>query len=399
MGLFSRFFGPPSKHEFARLAMNGIRQAGEKGPINYDKEQFCLGNENGNRLFLENGYHEYLTAPKSERSRVVQRFVRVWFTASKEPPEDFESVKADLLPVIRSRAYIELAQLRMQGEGNDMSPWPYQPLAEDLAIAIVYDLPEAMRSVTQDDLDNWGVSFYEALEVARHNLSELKSAFIGPREGKGVYLSATNDNYDASRLLLGGLIRKMQVKGNPVAMVPNRDTLIVAGSEDIDALKGMLSLAKDAFQKPRPISGVALRFDGDEWVPWLPETSHPLFQDFRTHQVEWHGQDYHDQKELLDKLHEQTNQDIFVASFSLMQNQKTGENTTFCTWAKDVLSFLPRTERIGFVGEGIEPKLVAWDEVVQTVGDLMEPLDMYPIRYRVSEFPTKEQLAAMTNLM
>ena len=33
--------------------------------------------------------------------------------------------------------------------------------------------------------------------------------------------------------------------------------------------------------------------------------------------------------------------------------------------------------------------------VVEVVGDLMAPLDIYPQRFRVSELPTEEQLAAM----
>jgi hypothetical protein len=43
--------------------------------------------------------------------------------------------------------------------------------------------------------------------------------------------------------------------------------------------------------------------------------------------------------------------------------------------------------------------MVEWRRVMDTAGDLLEPLDMYPFRYRVREFPSEEQLAAMGNML
>ena len=70
-----------------------------------------------------------------------------------------------------------------------------------------------MRSITQENLDGWGVTFYEAMEAARHNLTQLEHAFIGPKEGEGVYLCAATDGYDSSRLILLDLIRQLRVAG------------------------------------------------------------------------------------------------------------------------------------------------------------------------------------------
>ena len=200
---------------------------------------------------------------------------------------------------------------------------------------------------------------------------------------------------DAYRLLLLDSIRQMPVKGDHVAMVPNRDTLIVTGAEDEEGLKGMIALAKDALQQPRMISGLAFCLVGDEWLPWLPDASHPTYGELRTLQVQSHGQDYSEQKSLLDRLHEKTKQDIFVASFSAMEHKDTKELTTYCVWSRGVLALLPRTDLIAFVQEGKDPLMAKWDRVAEVVGHLMEPLDIYPQRFQVSDFPTDEQLAAM----
>ena len=83
-----------------------------------------------------------------------------------------------------------------------------------------------MRSIIQEDLDKWGVSLYEALEAARRNLEQMGNiafASLQNDAGDGVYFSAVGDNYDASRLVMLDLIRKFQVRGDYVAMVPNRE--------------------------------------------------------------------------------------------------------------------------------------------------------------------------------
>ena len=109
------------------------------------------------------------------------------------------------------------------------------------------------------------------------------------------------------------------------------------------------------------------------------------------------GQDYAEQKELLDKLHEMSGKDIFVPSFSVMQHKQTGQRINYCLWTAGAISLLPRTERVVFGGEDREPVMAPWEKVVEVVGHLMTPMGMYPERFRVETFPSAEELAAMGN--
>jgi hypothetical protein len=43
--------------------------------------------------------------------------------------------------------------------------------------------------------------------------------------------------------------------------------------------------------------------------------------------------------------------------------------------------------------------MVEWQKVTDVAGDLLEPLDIYPFRYRVRELPSDKQLAAMGNML
>ncbi len=55
MGLFSFSNKPPGQDQFARMVLNVVRQAGEKGKIIYDRGQFRLRIRKGWQRGLRNG--------------------------------------------------------------------------------------------------------------------------------------------------------------------------------------------------------------------------------------------------------------------------------------------------------------------------------------------------------
>lgn len=399
MGLRDRFFGPPSRDKFANLVMEGLRRSGETREILYDREQFSLRveDEHGQTANLVNLYAEFCSAPREQREAVLRNTIRSWFVSGKEIPGSYEDAAYDLLPTIRSRSFIEFTILQLANDGNRGPNWPYQIVGEHLALGLVYDLPQAMRSISQDDLDHWDVSFYEALEKARENLARLgEQVFVGIADR--AYVSATGDNYDASRLILLDAVRQLTVQGEHVAMVPNRDTLIITGSEDEEGLSIMASLGEDAFRKPRPMTALTFRLEGDEWTPWQPPRSCSSYKQFQSLRAQSIGQEYTDQKELLEKTLRREEDEVFIASYMAMRNNTTGEIASFCSWADGVPTLLPRTDRIAFIREHSEPILVPWERAEQVVGHLITPQDIYPERVRVEDFPTPEEFERLRKL-
>ncbi|MGO8752359.1 MAG: DUF1444 family protein [Thermoguttaceae bacterium] len=389
----------PSQDEFAKMVIDRLREAGVTDEISYDPEQFQVSveGEKESVLFLHNAYREYCTLSAEHRPQSLRRFVRGWLQAHKPPPEEYADIRPDILPAVRSRSFFESTRLRMILGNNEDTLLPYQMLGDDLGLGLVYDMPDSMKPISNKELDLWGVTFYEALEAARENLAQLRPRIIGPKEGEGVYVFTTNDGYDSSRLILLELIRQFQVKGDYIAMAPGREMLIVAGSEDKSGLEAMLALAKKAFEQPRTVSGMAFRLDGDEWVSWMPKDSHSLYDGFRMLRIQSCGQDYAEQKELLDQLHKERGEDVLVASYSVMQHKDTGYRTSYCAWIRGLISLLPQAERIVFGSDNQEPVMAPWDKVVAIVGDLITPMGIYPERYRVQDFPSAEQLAAIGN--
>lgn len=398
MGLFDFFSGAPSKDKFASIVMAELKKLEPDAEYTYDDEKFLLLRPDEGFINLANVFQEYCRADAQNRAALLRRFLQSCVsTRSYELPEDFDDIHPDLLPVVRSRFYLESAILQSKVRGNEGFDMPQQVIGEHLALSLVYDLPTAMRSISQKDLDAWDVSFYEAIEAARHNLLQMGEIKFAVLDGR-VYASASGDNYDASRLVLLDLIRRFEIRGDHIAMVPNRDTLVVTGSDDPEGLEIMAKIAKESFDKPRPISTVALRLEGDDWMPWLPSEESPLFADFHELRLRTIGAEYNDQKELLDAVHEQSGEDLFVASFSALQNKETGRVTSYSVWSEGVDCLLPQTDAVMFFRPNApdEGKIVAggaWEQVRQVVGDLMEPMGLYPERYRVKEFPSEGQLA------
>jgi hypothetical protein len=89
MGLLSRllgkFYGPPTQDQFAKLLMDGIRQAGETREIVYDQSQFRLfvENQTDRDMFLADLYAWYCSAPKEAREAWLRGAIRGWFLGNR----------------------------------------------------------------------------------------------------------------------------------------------------------------------------------------------------------------------------------------------------------------------------------------------------------------------------
>jgi hypothetical protein len=256
------------KDQFARLFMERLRRGGETRPIKYDRKKFRLVIDGGQGVCnLDNLFHYYSSRTGDAREDFLRTQVRNWFVTQKGTPADFEDAKADLLPRLESRAELEFDNL----EGR-FGERPYHAIGEHLGLALVYDWPDAVRWIGQQDLQTWGVTFENAIEIARQNLVTLGPPVLtSPR--LGLYVTCTGDNYDATRLMRVDLIRNLSVRGATIAIPANRDTLIITGADDEDGLATMAKLAAEAIKEPYSIAPLPFRLDADRWIPWLYDAS------------------------------------------------------------------------------------------------------------------------------
>jgi hypothetical protein len=315
-------------------------------------------------------------------------------------PDDYEEVRANLLPRIRCRSFIPITALHLKIEGKTPVEVVTRPLGEDFSVELAVDSPNCSATVGKQMLSDWGITFDEALKVAKENMWKIcNERFKSP--APGVYLSSWQDTYDASRIFMHDLIWQLEVEGDHVAVAPTRDVLMVTGSENA---QGLDVIAKESLklliEDSRPISGTMLRLDGSEWKPFMPLPDHPAHNSCNSLFMAWRQHEYGEQKELLEKLFEQDGTDIFVASFTVVQAKDTGRLQSYCVLPKNVDTLLPKTDLV-MLSNSSDPAsgpagTIAWDELVSVAGDLLVPDEqLFPPRFRVTEYPTDAQLAKM----
>lgn len=390
--------GNSTQDSFAHMLLERLKQGGETREVNYDRESFTLCRADDDQTFyLGNAFAEFQRADEADRENVVRVFLSTWFTSQFELPATLDDAKADLLVTVRDRAYFEV-DIPLCSENLALGDGLlYSEFAECLAIAPVYDMPTSIRSLSEDDLAAWDVTLYEVIEIAKQNLREMTQQCAQMGE---VFVFASGDSHDAARMLLTDVVGSLEVAGAPIAMVPNREMLLVTGEDSPEGLEAMLGIATQALAHERRISSVAFRLEGDAWVPWLPADDHPLRQQFQLLRVQGQMGDYERQQELLQKRHAADDRYTFVSRFSAIQDDD-GTIRTYTTWPQALPATLPRADYVMFMAshaDGMPSHLAAaadWQKVEQLASHLLVREDTYPERYRVSEFPDAELLAAL----
>jgi hypothetical protein len=397
----SRGSEPPlSQDEFGRMVAARIKKAGEPGEVTYVSQDFRIviedKGETVQHFNLNNVYKEYCARRGEERELMLSKIVQAALARHKRLPEDWADAKPDILPAVRNRTTMEMLSLEQRAHGRPALPdLPSFGVGDHLLAMPVYDLPAATQTLTRQQLDDWGVSVYEAMEVAKQNLAAIEMSVAA--SGDGFYAVMTGDSYDSSRLLLMGLVDQLEFHGDPIAMVPHRDVLLMTGSENPAGLAVMAKFAETAFQHPRYLSCLPLRLVGTEWVSWMPLEDHPHFAQYRLLEVKSMGGKYQRQRESLDAVHAREGTKQFVAAYSVTESNR-GTALSYTLWPKGVDTLLPKTHKLFLIGP--ERGILAggdWDRVQEVVGDLLEETNLYPPRVRVREFPSDEQLAAIGN--
>ena len=388
--------------------VSALRRAGDTREIQYVPGDFKLligkegsGPDESFTLYLNNAYAEYLAAGVGKRRQIIRRYTLLPGESERAVEMDFATAKPNLLPRVRERYYHEQLKIMFRREGRGPTDdFPTRLVNEDLTVEVAIDLPDSIQIVSAKTLAGWKVTFDDALAIAKDNLwkrSVADFAEVSP----GLYQSPWQDTHDASRIFLHDLIWQLPVRGAHVAMVPNRNLLLVTGAEDVDGLIRMAEIADAILVEPRPMTGIGFRLDGTKWASFLPPSDSPAYRPLRQTALRSSAMDYEQQTEDLNQLHEKTGEDVFVASFQLVRQVAGGRLLSWTSWVDGITNALmPRADviafgRVGDAGEATSLGFAEWKRVHGVAGDLMEPTGLYPPRYRVRRFPTEQQLRQM----
>jgi uncharacterized protein YtpQ (UPF0354 family) len=208
---------------------------------------------NGRRLDLENLFR--MVAHEPDRGTdIVEHFLDQLFTGESldvaETP--FSLAKARIMPRIQPESIF-------QHLSRDLVA--HVPFVNDTVIVFVMDMPHMTVSITTEQVMKWGISVEDLDLLARENLDlyapELEMQVIDSAEGGRAVIVAEQDGYDAARLLLGDLHRKLASKLGTHFYVatPARDMFIAMSCEP-DAFVNRLRdrVQEDFGRLPYPIT-------------------------------------------------------------------------------------------------------------------------------------------------
>jgi uncharacterized protein YtpQ (UPF0354 family) len=396
VGILDLFRGSPDER-VAKRFIEELRKVGEKRRLEYDAGERLIVcyDEEGNRsgtLSLHNLQHELDRSAKQEHDEIFRRYALGSINGGHS--KNYAEVQPSLGILLKDASYPEFIALLQRVEVSALKPNSliWRPLAADVIACCVVDGPNSISFVKQSDLEDWGVDADQVFEQAVANLRALPMEFHAL---ENCYYVLAQDSFIAARLLCAERFAEVPLKGLPVAVVPDRDTLFIAGSEDDEAIKALSNLVnRQLVEANRHISTKPLVLKDGRWQEFQPrDGARAAFDNAsRTFAVNtWAA--FH---ALYEKDLQAREEDVFVAQLAVFEVEGTGECFTSAVWSRDVDTILPLAERVHFFDTEDETiRAASWPDVVRVMGAAMQQLEGLPFRYRVNQFPTSEQFVAM----
>ena len=166
-----------------------------------------------------------------------------------------------LMPLLKTRDLLkEVARTKVESIA-------WQPfITDDLIVTLVLDYPQSVRYVRDSEVAASGKEFDDLLEVALANLYERTRGEVyevGDEQNGRLFILATQDGYDATRILLSPLLERLaaRVSGALVVGIPNRDFFIAFGNAN-PLLVGQVGqqIKRDAQARQYPLTDTLFTF-------------------------------------------------------------------------------------------------------------------------------------------
>ena len=208
---------------------------------------------NGRRLDLQNVLRMVLTEP-DRGSEIIRHYLGQLFAPEAESVStmDLDFARPRIMPRVQPVSIFEHLDEQMVA---------HVPFVNDTVVVFVTDLPQMTVSITTEQLLRWNVEIEEVEEFALDNLNhytpELEIQFVESKEGGKAAIISEQDGYDAARLLLPNLYRKLapQLNGNFFVATPARDMFVAISDTPNEFLQRVAERVEQDYERlPYPIS-------------------------------------------------------------------------------------------------------------------------------------------------
>jgi len=348
-----------------------------------------ISDERGYTFYLGNLRNRALEMGGKERKTYLRDTILV-FTDNSEITSD--ELKNSLYLRARTVSEISLRNLYLNNYENP----PKTPAIlnrGNIAMEIVMDIPNAIRTIDLETLQQNDMDLETGLNLAATNLLKTtpqKTEDIWEKIDENIWISKLNDDYDAARLFTFPGELYLPFDGPLVIFAPAHSVALISSSQDEEILSKMVDFGTSAAETHRPLSQALWQAKAEGWVRLTStDRTTPAGAAYFKEQLT----DYLQQREILEQKFEKDNIDIFVPTIMTFENDKD-EITTFAVLVDDH-TYLPKVNRVVLDSENISKGsvYVEWDDFTSIIGEKnMNPVpDLIPPRYDFDGQLTKEK--------
>lgn len=388
-----------SKAGFARSFIEVARRLGVTGNIAFHAEGFRLLHEERPPFPLGDAWAAWLVASPERKAGAIEHVVGLW-ARNTRVPERYPDARSEILPAVRTRYAVATRHLLEPLDGP-VAKLPHALVSEHLATIVTYPIEGGLRSVEQPEFERWGVTFERAHRQACLNLADRsREPWKASPDWPGMFRSPWSDHRDVARLLVPHVIGRLPLRGDPVALAPAEDCLVIAGTQDEKGLLSLAKYARQAVERSHSFSFLRpVRLVRDRWLPWLPDPTSGAWAGLHLLACVEHATEVQFQNVALARLFAHAGDDVHPAAMEMRTSPAQLDVRTVAVWEAGRPNVLPRAEALEFRREGTTLAIVPWAAAEEALGDRIPVIEgSYPERRRADEFPEDWQIAQLPAL-
>lgn len=176
---------------------------------------------------------------------------------------DLKGKEKHIYPVIRATSF--------PTKTNAGDPLIYKDHTAETRVFYALDLGKSYRLIDQPLLEKEGWTVDHLDEIATFNIRSLSTDYKVDRvAGNDFYFIATQDGYDASRILNEAFLKQMKAnaKGELAVAVPHQDVLIIADIENKTGYDILAHMTMQFFTEGRiPITSLSFLMEDEQLTP------------------------------------------------------------------------------------------------------------------------------------
>jgi len=299
---------------------------------------------------------------------------------------------------LRERLAIETASRRL---GEDRGRVPFKQVGSRLALALFDDRPEMMVLLKQRELEQLDAGFDQLWPGAVANVRQLPP-LEAKRLSTGGIWALEGDDYGSTLALLGEATQHLSLKGAPVVAVLGRDSVLVTGADDAAGLDGLSAMLAGLLREMsgRDYFPTVVTLRNGEWVDFVPPADAGYDGEaYLSLRRQAQTSDLDNQQRALEETASDGGGPMVVSQKVIRAQQGKRAFRTALLLDTAETALLPEVDVLMLGSEqGDKPGVlgfVNWSQFRQVMGARCTDSGLWPTRYRVTGFPTAEQLKVL----